>query len=182
MDWRRVVQVVARDLGRRLPRSQTRAGGQEEDPPLGPDPCSLVTAEEIKAVTGGSIDKAPRTNGQGSINIMGGEHKSRLRVCEWKLSNGDEFLVSLSIAFDNATIHRAWDQEGLVRGEEKDMAGVGERGYLRVAKYKDGTSEVGVTAIQGRYVLTLSRESARGETAHEELKKLLQTALGRLDS
>jgi hypothetical protein len=37
-----------------------------------------------------------------------------------------------------------------------------------------------VTAIQGRYVLTLAFESARGETDHEELKRLLLTALTRL--
>jgi hypothetical protein len=188
VDWRKGLRVLAGEIERQLEDTQkdSQKGSSKqrglidpEPPPLGPDPCSLVTADEIKAVTGASPDKSPRTNGDGSINIMNGEHNSRLRVCEWKLSNGDEFLVSLTIAFDNASIHRAWDEAGL-QEEEKDLPGVGERAYLRVAKYKEGTSEVGVTAIQGRYVLTLAFESARGETDHEELKRLLLTALTRL--
>jgi hypothetical protein len=144
-----------------------------ELPPI-PDPASLVTAEEIREVTGASPEGTPRTNGaQGSEVDLG-----RLVIWEAKLSNGDEFLVTLSACFDEAAAKLGMDRMAEV---EKPLDGVGERGLVRVKSYrKEGKSEVGVTARTGRYNLSLTHTSYEGKTDYGPLTELLRRALDRL--
>ena len=64
---------------------------------------------------------------------------------------------------------------------EKPLAGVGERGLVRVKKYpKKGTSEISVTALAGSFNLSLVHTSTDGKTDAEPLTDLLRQALTRL--
>jgi hypothetical protein len=64
---------------------------------------------------------------------------------------------------------------------EKPLEGVGERGLVRVKKYpKKGSSEVGVTALQGNFTLNLTHTSGEGRTDPGPLTQLLKKALTRL--
>ena len=153
---------------------QPREAGVGRDLPPIPDLATLVTPEEIREVTGGSPRGTPRTNGaQGSEVDLG-----RLVIWEAQLSNGGEFLITLSACFDEAAANLGMDRMAEV---EKPLAGIGERGLVRVATYKkEGTSEVGVTAHKGRYNLSLTHTTADGATDYGPLTELLRKALGRL--
>lgn len=139
-----------------------------------PDMDALVTDAEIEAVTGGKPVGEPRRNGpDGSETDLG-----RLVIRESQLSNGDEFLITLGNCSD-----RVAAQLGMARLDdvEKPLDGVGERGLLRVKRYvKEGTSEIGVTALKGNFTLSLTHSSSDGKTDHQPLTDLLRIALTRL--
>lgn len=139
-----------------------------------PDLDSLVTAAEIEAVTGGVPQGEPRRNGAEGIEVDVG----RLVISEWQLSNGDEFLITLIAGTDAQAAALAMDR---MAEECKPLAGVGERGLLRLKIYrKRGTSEIGVNALKDRHTLSLTHTSASGSTDAGPLTDLLRTALARL--
>jgi hypothetical protein len=139
-----------------------------------PDLDALVSDAEIEAVTGAAPTGEPRRNGADGTEVDLGRHVIR----ESKLTNGDEFLISLTNCTDEAAAGLAMDRMAEV---EKPLAGAGERGLLRVKKYpKKGTSEVGVTALQGAFTLSLTHTSSAGRTDPEPLAELLKRALTRL--
>jgi hypothetical protein len=153
----------------------TAAQGLQRLTGSGPPPLdTLVTAEEIEAVTGAAPVGTPRTNGGGSDGDVG-----RMFIWETPLSNGDKFLITLiagnSVGDAKLAISR-------VAQVEKSYPGVGERATVRVKKYrKDGSSEVGVNALQGRYTLALTHTSKDGRTdQRDQIGELVRVALTRL--
>jgi hypothetical protein len=138
-----------------------------------PDMDSLVTDAEIESITGAAPKDAPRKNGSDGSEVDLGRHVIR----EWKLENGDKFLISLGNCTDAAAAQLSMDRVAEV---EKPLDGVGERGLLHVEKRKSGTSEVGVTALQDNFNLSLVHTSSEGKTDPEPLKQLLNKALKRL--
>jgi hypothetical protein len=154
---------------------QAKPAGAGRDLPPIPDLATLVTQEEIREVTGGSPEGTPRTNGADGMEVDLG----RLVIWEARLSNGGEFLITLSACFDEAAANLGMDRMAEV--EHKPLDGVGERGLVRVKSYrKQGTSEVGVTAHKGRYNLSLTHTTADGATEYGPLTELLRKALDRL--
>ncbi len=139
-----------------------------------PDMDSLVTDAEIEAVTGAAPVGEPRRNGpEGSEVDLG-----RRVIWESKLANGDKFLISLGNCTDPAAAQLSMDRVAEV---EKALAGVGERGLVRVKKYpKKGSSEVGVTALKANFTLSLVHTSTEGKTDPGPLTDLLRKALERL--
>lgn len=151
-----------------------RTGRHEPEPPAVPDVAALVTPAEIKEVTGAALRGEPRLNGPQGIEVDTG----RLVIRDSKLGNGDEFLVTLTAAFDEARAGLAMDRIAEV---EKPLGGVGERGLQRVKHYrKTGRTEIGVTALKGTYVLSLTHTVTDGRRDVGPLTGLLETALTRL--
>ena len=149
-------------------------GAVEGDLPPIPDLATLVTPVEIEAVTGGSPKGEPRRNGPRGTEVIGG----RLLIWEAQLTNGDEFLITLTVNFDVAGARLTMDR--MNEAEHEPLEGVGDRGLMRVKSYKQkGTSEVGVSARKGVYTLSLTHTSATGQTDHGPLTDLLRTALTR---
>ena len=139
-----------------------------------PDMDTLVSDAEIEALTGASPEGEPRRNGPDGSEVDLGRHVIR----ESKLSNGDEFLISLGNCTDAAAAQLSMDRVAEV---EKPLEGVGERGLVRVKKYpKKGSSEIGVTALQGNFTLSLTHTSTEGKSDPGPLTELLKTALTRL--
>jgi hypothetical protein len=139
-----------------------------------PDMDALVTDAEIEAVTGASPEGEPRRNGPDGSEVDLGRHVIR----ESRLSNGDEFLISLGNCTNPAAAQLSMDR---VAEYEKPLQGVGERGLVRVEKHPSkGTSEVGVTALKGSFTLSLVHTSTEGKTDPGPLTELLRTALTRL--
>jgi len=142
-------------------------------PPI-PDLATLVTPTEIEQVTGGTPKGEPRRNGPQGSEVIDG----RLVIWEAHLTNGDEFLITLSVSYDEAGSRLTMDR--MNEAEHTPLEGVGERGLLRVKSYKKkGTSEVGVSALKGPYTLSLTHSSSTGQTDHEALADLLRIALTR---
>jgi hypothetical protein len=139
-----------------------------------PDLDTLVTADEIEAVTGARPVGTPRTNGAGSDGDVG-----RLYIWEAQLSNGDKFLITLIAGNSAADALKAISRVAEV---EKPYPGVGERATVRVKKYrKTGSSEVGVNALQDRYTLALTHTSEDGRTdQRDQIAELLRVVLTRL--
>ena len=139
-----------------------------------PELDSLVTPAEIEAVTGGAPQGEPRRNGAEGAEVDVG----RLVICEYKLANGDEFLITLIAATDAQAAALAMDR---MAEECKPLAGVGERGLLRLKTYRTrGTSEIGVNALKGSCTLSLTHTSTSGQSDPGPLTDLLRTALDRL--
>jgi hypothetical protein len=139
-----------------------------------PDLEALVTAADIERVAGAAPAGAPRRNGPDGSEVDLG----RYVICEWKLTNGDKFLISLGNCADADAARIAMDRIAEV---EKPLDGVGERGLVRVKKYpKKGSSEVGVTALQGSFTLSLTHTSSEGRSDPGPLAELLKDALSRL--
>lgn len=138
-----------------------------------PDMDALVTDAEIAAVTGSLPEGEPRRNGSDGSEVDLGRHVIR----ESKLANGDKFLISLGNCANAAAAQLSMDR---VAEYEKPLDGVGERGLVRVKKYpKQGTSEVGVTALSGNFTLSLVHTSTDGKTDPEPLIQLLKKVLTR---
>ena len=163
----------------RTPTQKAGAGQpgavEGEDLPAIPDLATLVTPAEVKLVTGGDVKGEPRRNGPQGSEVIGG----RLVIWEAQLTNGDEFLITLSVNFDEAGAKLTMDR--MNEAEHKPLEGVGERGLVRVKSYKkSGKSEVGVSARQGLYTLSLTHTSMSGQTDYVPLTDLLRTALTRI--
>ena len=124
-------------------------------------------------MTGSRPTGEPRLNGARGSEVDNG----RLVIREVKLANGDEFLITLTAGFEEANARLAMDRMAEL---EKPLEGVGERGLKRVKHYKAGNSEIGVTALKGRYTLSLTHTALKGRRDIEPLTGLLQTALTRL--
>jgi hypothetical protein len=139
-----------------------------------PDLDALVTDTEIEALTGAAPVGEPRRNGPDGSDVDLGRHLIR----ESQLANGDEFLIALGNCTDARAAQLSMDRVAEV---EKPLAGVGERGLVRVRKYpKQGTSEISVTALQGSFTLSLVHTSTEMKTDPGPLTDLLRTALTRL--
>ena len=139
-----------------------------------PDMDALVSDAEIEEVTGARPEGEPRRNGPEGSEVDLGRHVIR----ESQLANGDEFLISLGNCTDAAAAQLAMERVAEV---EKPLAGVGERGLVRVKKYpKKGTSEVGVMALKDNFTLSLTHTSTEGKTDPGPLTELLKKALTRL--
>jgi hypothetical protein len=139
-----------------------------------PDLDALVTDAEIEALTGAAPVGEPRRNGPDGSEVDLGRHVIR----EVQLANGDEFLVALGNCTDARAAQLSMDRVAEV---EKPLAGVGERGLVRVKKHpKRGTSEIGVTALQGNFTLSLVHTSNAMQADPAPLTELLRTALTRL--
>jgi hypothetical protein len=139
-----------------------------------PDMDALVTDAEIEEVTGASPVGEPRRNGEDGTDVDIGRHVIR----ESNLSNGDKFLISLGNCTDTAAAQLAMDRMAEL---EKPLDGVGERGLVRVQKYRaTGISEVGVTALVGNFTLSLTHTSTEGQIDAGPLTELLRRALRRL--
>ena len=138
-----------------------------------PDMDALVTDAEIEAVAGASPGGEPRRNGPDGSEVDLGRHVIR----ESKLSNGDEFLISLGNCTNAAAAQLSIDRVAEV---EKPLEGVGERGLVRVRKSAKGANEVGVTALKGNFTLSLTHTSTEGKADPGPLTALLRTALTRL--
>lgn len=155
------------------PRDPAPAGYGKAGAPT-PDMNALVSDAEIEEIAGSPPIGEPRRNGPQGSEIDLGRHVIR----ESRLANGDEFLVSLGNCSDPAAAQLAMDRMAEV---EKPLAGVGERGLMRVEKFpKKGANEVGVTALKGNFTLSLTHTSAQGSADPGPLTELLKTALGRL--
>ena len=173
---RQVADPSTEKAGKRAawgPRDPDKADYGKAGAPT-PDIDALVTDAEIEAVTGASPEGEPRRNGPDGSEVDLGRHVIR----ESKLSNGDEFLISLGNCTNAAAAQLSMDRVAEV---EKPLDGVGERGLLRVKKYpKKGSSEIGVTALQGNFTLSLTHTSTQGKTDPQPLTDLLRKALARL--
>jgi hypothetical protein len=138
-----------------------------------PDLLSLVTKEEIEEVTGSSPEGSPRRNGPDGSDVDLGRHV----ICEWKLDNGDKFLISLGNCTNASMAQLSMERVGQY---EKPLAGVGEQGLKRIKKYKTGDSEIGVTALKDNFTLSLTHTSKEGKTDEGPITELLKKALTRL--
>ena len=139
-----------------------------------PDMDTLVTDPEIEGLTGASPEGEPRRNGPDGSEVDLGRHVIR----ESKLSNGDKFLISLGNCTDAAAAQLSMDRVAEV---EKPLEGVGERGLVRVKKYPaKGSTEIGVTALQDNFTLSLTHTSTEDKSDPGPLTELLKTALTRL--
>jgi hypothetical protein len=150
------------------------AGASHPEPGPIVDPGSLVTPDEIEAVTGGRPTGEPRRNGERGSEVDVG----RLLIWEAQLTNGDQFLVTLIAGNDGAAAKLAMSR---IAEEAKPLEDVGERGLVRVKKYpKKGSSEIGVNALAGSDVVSLTHTSTEGRSDPAPLADLLRTALTRL--
>jgi hypothetical protein len=139
-----------------------------------PDLDALVTDAEIEALTGAAPVGEPRRNGPDGSEVDLGRHVIR----EVQLANGDELLIALGNCTDARAAQLSMDRVAEV---EKPLAGVGERGLVRVKKHPErGTSEISVTALQGTFTLSLVHTSTTMQTDPAPLTDLLRTALTRL--
>lgn len=139
-----------------------------------PDLDALVSDAEIAAIAGAAPVGAARRNGDdGSETDLG-----RLLIRECKLTNGDTFLISIGNCATADGARLAMDR---MAGTERPLSGVGERALVRVERHaKAGTSEVGVTALQGNFTVALVHTSTAGVTDPEPLTQLLRRVLTRL--
>ena len=139
-----------------------------------PDMDALVTDAEILAVTGSSPVGEPRRNGPDAGDVDLGRYVIR----ETKLADGSTFLLGVSNCYsaDAAQLgmHRLAEYE-------KPLDGVGERALVHVKRYpKEGTREVGVTALQGNFTVALVHSGPGDSTDPAPLAELLRTVLTRL--
>ena len=155
--------------------STTRQPSRRGPAPVlhGPDACSLVTADEIEAATG------QRPLGPGDPKSGGMQTDIGLfKVCQWRLTGGDEFLV-------NVTTCRNQDAVDLARSrnwnEEKPLPGLGELGRWKVNENPRGDTELHLSAYQGRYALSFVHTSAAHATDITPLKDLMTKVLARLE-
>lgn len=139
-----------------------------------PDMDALVTDAEIRAVTGSSPVGEPRRNGPDGSDVDLGRYVIR----ESKLADGGEFLLGVSNCYSADAAQLSMDR---LAEYEKPLDGVGERALVHVEKHpKQGTSEVGVTALQGNFTVALVHTSTAGATDPAPLAELLRTVLTRL--
>jgi hypothetical protein len=151
----------------------TTTGRRRRPAPVtgGPDACSLVSADEIEAATGN------RPLGPGDPKSGGTQTDIGLfKVCQWRLTGGDEFLVNVTVCRDEASIDLARSRNW---NEEKPLPGVGEVGRFKIGKDPDGGTEIHITAFQGRYVFSFVHSSAGGSRDIEPLKALMLKVLAR---
>jgi hypothetical protein len=170
-----LLSKIAERLGD-VAKGQAAGAGSASEREVGPIPdlAALVTDDEIEAVTGSRPQGEPRLNGPRGSEVDNG----RLVIRESRLANGDEFLITLTAAYGEAEAQRAMDRMAEL---EKPLAGVGERGLKRIKHYKKtGKSEVGVTALSGRYTLSLTHTAMEGRREVDSLTGLLRTVLTRL--
>jgi len=172
----RTIRTSRREAGGRAPwggRAPDKGDYGRAGAPW-PDIDTLVTDAEIEAVTGASPAGEPRRNGDDGTDVDLG----RLVIRESRLTNGDKFLISLNNCVDTAAADLAMDRMAEL---EKPLDGVGERGLVRVKKSsKTGTSEVGVTALERNFTLSLTHTSTTGMTDPRPLTELLKKAISRL--
>lgn len=175
--WREVKHHLRKQL-----RSVTaRSGATTGQPPSprfspvrgGPDACSLVTADEIEAAT------AHRPLGPGDPKSGGMQTDIGLfKVCEWKLTDGDEFLVNVTTCRDQEAVDLARSRNW---NEEKPLPGLGELARWKVKDDPRGHTELHVSAYQGRYALSFVHTSAAGATDISGLRDLMAKVLARLE-
>ena len=139
-----------------------------------PDMDSLVTDAEIETVTGALPIGEPRRNGPDGSDSDLGRHVIR----ESQLSNGDKFLISVGNCSNPSAAQLGMER---LAQYEKPLAGVGEQALSRVKKYpKKGSSEVGVTVLQGNFMVSLVHTSTAGQTDLDPLIELVRKVLARL--
>ena len=160
-------------------RGRSKAKRATSKAQRGPDPSTLVTADEIEEATGGRpVGEGDQKSG-GSDNDVG-----HMRVCIWQLSNGGEFLINFT---------RFWDDDALAlwlsRNEDpswqvdylRPLEGVGELAEHGVTKDPKGGTEIHVDAKQGMYSSALVHSSRAGATDTTPLANLMVKVLARLD-
>ena len=139
-----------------------------------PDLDALVTDAEIRAVTGSSPVGEPRRNGpDGSDTDLG-----RYVIRESKLADGTEFLLGVGNCYSADAAQLGMDR---LAEYEKPLDGVGERAFVHVKRYpKEGTREVGVTALHRNFTVALVHSGPGDSTDPAPLAELLRTVLTRL--
>lgn len=181
--WDEVRRGVRRELLRVLRGSagQSRTGARRYptagDTTLaalkGPDPGTLLTADEIEAATGNRpIGEGDRKSGGMEVDV------GYSRVCEWTLTGGDELLINVT-RFPDQAAASLWESRNW--NQEKPLGGLAEVGRFKVAKDPKGRTELHVTAKQGMYAVYLVHSSAARVTDITPLKELMRTVLSRLD-
>ena len=176
-----VWREAKRHLRTRLRSVTARSGATTSQPQRprfsrgrdGPEACSLVTADEIEAAT------AHRPLGPGDPKSGGMETDIGLfKVCEWSLTDGDEFLVNITTCRDQEAVDLARSRNW---NEEKPLAGLGELARWKVNDHPGGHTELHVSAYQGRYALSFVHTSAAGATDISGLRDLMAKVLARLE-
>jgi hypothetical protein len=139
-----------------------------------PDMDALVTDAEIEAVTGSSPVGEPRRNGPDGTDVDLGRYVIR----ETQLADGTEFLLGVSNCYSAEAAQLGMDR---LAEYEKPLAGVGERALVHSKTYpKKGTSELGVTALQGNFKVALVHSGPGVSSDPTQLAELLRTVLTRL--
>jgi hypothetical protein len=163
--------------------SKPKARSRQETTPealRGPDPGTLVSAEEIEATTG-SPPVGDGDRRSGGIDVDTGF----MRVCIWQLADGGELLVNFTRFRDDdgvALWRSRWDDPGWRNvDDEKPLEGVGEAGRWYVTKASKGGTELHVTAKQGMFQSQIVHTSPAGSRDVAPVTQLLTTVLGRLN-
>jgi hypothetical protein len=139
-----------------------------------PDMDALVSDAEIQAVTGSSPVGEPRRNGPEGSDVDLGRYVIR----ETNLADGSTFLLGVSNCYSTDAAQLGMDR---LAEYEKPLDGVGERALVHVKTHsKNGTSEVGVTALHRNFSVTLLRSGPGVPTDPAPLAELLRTVLTRL--
>jgi hypothetical protein len=182
---RREVGRVLQDSSRSRPRSRGSSGKAKPrrttpEALRGPDPGTLLTAEEMEAATGGRpVGEGDRKSGGQDVDV------GYMRVCEWQLSNGDELLINFTRFGDEDDValwrSRFDDPSWKNVDDEKPLEGVGEVGIWYVTK-ADGGNELHLSAKQGMYYSNLVHSSRAGATDITPLANLMTKVLSRLSA
>jgi hypothetical protein len=172
---RRIVTQVAAgsrpasrsSTSRRAPRWPVVSGG--------PDACALVSDDEIEAATGHRPVGPGDPKGGGSQTDIG-----LFKVCEWRLTGGDEFLTNVTVCRDQAAVDLARSRNW---NEETPFPGLGDLARYKVDRNPRGNTELHLSAYKGRYALSFVHTSTVPKTKAdiEPLKALMAAVLARLD-
>ena len=170
---RRIAEAVEKRDGALRSNHQPAAAPEVQARADGPDACSLVTADEIEAAT------AHRPLGPGDPKSGGMQTDIGLfKVCEWRLTDGDQFLVNVTTCRDQESVDLARSRNW---NEEKPLPGLGELARWKVNDDPQGHTELHVSAYQGRYALSFVHTSAAGATDISGLRDLMAKVLARLE-
>ena len=144
----------------------------------GPDPGTLVSADEIERATGS------RPVGEGDRKSGGSENDTGFfRVCIWALADGGELLLNftrLRGAEGEELWRSRWDDPSWHTDGERPLDGLGEVAKWYVTRSHRGGTELHVTAKQGTYQSQLVHTSPSGAKDISALSDLMATVLTRL--
>ena len=180
--------LVGREIGRVLQESTRSPSGSSagsSSQPVtpealrGPDPSTLLTADEIEEATGG------RPVGEGSRKYGDSENDiGYMRVFEWTLSNGGELLINFTRFRDDDALalwrtrieDPSWEVD-----YERPLEGLGELAWAGVTKDPKGGTEIHVSAKEGMFKSSLVHSSRSGAKETEPLVSLMAKVLSRLE-
>ena len=160
-------------------RAARQEDGETPEALRGPDPGTLLRAEDIEAATGS------RPVGEGDRRSGGMEVDTGwFRVCIWQLADGGELLINSNRLRGEAGValwRSRWDDPSWQNVDhEKALDGLGDAAKWYVTRSHKGGTELHVTAKQGMFVSQLVHTSPAGSRDIGPLSDLMRTVLARL--